>query len=236
MKFINTGFKNYITGYAGLSKTCWEQILCSFVHSISTGFCFYLSIYLINRLHFNTATIGLLIAAYGVGTTLGGITAGKLCDRFSCHVVLITSLLIKTVGITAFIFLKTPIDLMSALFIVGFSNYGFIVANNTYGLKLCHHNETLRLKVINLFYVASNLGLGLSVLMMTTFITHMHVLFAIAAILLLGLAIFYMTKPLASAIENITQTHSKNDVSHSKPARTYFCVFILTLTCIFLIG
>jgi hypothetical protein len=48
------------------------------------------------------------------------------------------------------------------LFVIGIGSYGFITSNHVWVLSRCQSGKSERLKAINILGVASNLGLGLS--------------------------------------------------------------------------
>jgi len=232
MKLI---IKLYKTSYSNISKECWKQLTCYFIHTLSTGFCFYISIYLVTNLHFSVFLSGALISAYGIGTTLGGIISGKLCDQHGCQPVLINSLLLKSSAFFCLLFFKTPISLLPILFILGFTSYAFITANNTYILCISDQSESSRLNIINIFYIASNLGLGTSVLLMTLLLKDINYIFMLSSLLLAVLALFYYRQP---NYKNSLKINTPNSTSATEFKCTKNKQYIVygTLLSVFLVG
>ncbi len=158
--YFATSTAKYLENYSGLPKDCWRRIYIYFINAISGGISFFLSFYLVNNLHFNVGIAGFIISFYGLGTILGGILGGKLADELSPTIMSLISLLVKVVSLIALVFLHTKILLMTNLFILGVANYSFLTSNNAWILHRCRENE--RLKVLNILYAASNLGLGVA--------------------------------------------------------------------------
>jgi len=235
MNGIRSIISFYTTSYANISKENWQHVFLYFLNTISTGFCFYISIYLANNLHLPILISSIIISAYGVGTSIGGVVGGKLCDQLSCRFVMMHCLLLKSVAFLCLLFFKTPIALIPIVLILGFTNYGFITANNTYVLRQCCHSESERLKLINVFFTASNLGLGISVVMMTALTNYLHELFIFSAALLTTIAICYLHQPDDNHA-TICRDTQKTRLDSNDPNTMYSAVFLLTLACIFLLG
>ncbi len=140
----------------------WKRVILSFINTSAIGIFFYLSIYFSSVLHFGFETTGLLISAYGVGTAIGGITSGKLCDRYSIRGISLISLLLVTLNFVCLSLLKDPLLLGLNVFFLGLSNYGFKTSNQLWVLKYCDNQPNARLTALNILYAASNLGIGTS--------------------------------------------------------------------------
>ena len=180
--------KSYVRSYTGLEKSCYRGILLSLIESIFIGVYYYLSIYFIGVLHYDMASSGLIISCYGVGAILGGMLGGKFSDELSPRFVLVCSLLLQSIAYFAFIKIQSMYLLMCNVFILGVASYGFITANHLWVLNSCQHSAQ-RLKAINLLATTSNLGLGLSAMMMSEVIQFgFHTIFFVS-----GCFLFLMT-------------------------------------------
>lgn len=157
----------YFTSYTGLSKSCWRGIILSLIESTLIGVYYYLSIYFIGVLHLSISTSGMIISCYGIGAILGGILSGKLSDKTSPSIVSAFSLLIQAAAYLALIKLKSIELLMCDVFIIGIATYSFITSNHLWVLSQCKNNEAQRLKAINILSTSSNLGLGLSAIIIS---------------------------------------------------------------------
>lgn len=154
--------KFYFASYRGLSKACWQGISISLIESTLMGVYYFLSIYFTTELHLSINMSALIISCYGLGAILGGLLGGKLSDKYSPSLITAYSLAIQATGYAALLLLKSTPLLMSDLFIIGMATYSFITANYLSVLNLCKNDEAQRLKAINFLSIASNLGLGLS--------------------------------------------------------------------------
>lgn len=207
----------YAKNYAGLPTEAWFRILLNLFNSIAIGGFYFLSIYFVIDLHFNIAIAGNIISCYGIGAMIGSVLSGKLSDRSSPRFVSVMSLLIQGFGYLALIKLHNPYFLMLNLFILGSASYGFLTSNTLFLLQQCHLEETQRLKAINLLSTASNLGLGISAVIIgqishfgfyTIFLMSGITLFILAfsAFMQFSHSFFQKTMPVAQ---------KKNDVKKS---------------------
>jgi MFS family permease len=128
----------------------------------------------------------MIMSCYGLGTIFGGSIGGKLSDQISPRIVSIGNLLLQSLGFFILMVAKSPCLLMLALLIIGFGSYGFIISNHTWTLS--HSQQKHRLKTINILDASSNLGLGISGIIISLVSTEsFHILFLIAGTILLAL-------------------------------------------------
>ncbi len=236
MKSMNTLFKKYLANYSELSKQCWQSICLTFIESLATGICFFLSLYFVNILHISIANTGLLLSLYGVGTIFGGILAGKLSDHLSTKTISIASLLMQSIAFFLFTQLKDKNLLMLNMFIIGLCTYGFMTANNVWMLKQCQNNGEMRLKSINIARAASNLGMGVSGIMIGILdVNQFHALFYFSSITLIFSSIylnFFVVDTQLFAIQKNISSDINLEIKkyHNKK------IIFLMLLCLFLIG
>lgn len=183
---VSNSIIKYVSNYKGLSKDCWGDIYLSLINSISIGVCFFLSLYFVEVLNFSMFQVGFLMSAYGIGTMLGGIIGGRLCDKFKPRLVVLISLMLQGGSFLTLSNIYTINYLTLNLFILGISFYTFKTANNMSLLQLCGHDQDLRLKGLGLLYAASNLGLGVSGILIGFFALYGYEkIFYVAASLLI---------------------------------------------------
>jgi len=181
--------KSYFSTYRGLSNTSYYGFVLSLLESIFIGIYYYLSIYFIDVLHLDMFTSGMIISCYGVGAVFGGIMSGKLSDQWSPGLVSASALLIQSIVCVFFVKLQTTVFLMCNVFMLGVASYGFITANHLFVLNCCSDSDSQRLRAINILSMTSNLGLGLSALIMGMALTiGFHAIFLISSISLFLLA------------------------------------------------
>jgi predicted MFS family arabinose efflux permease len=190
---------NYFKSYQGLPMPAWKRVILGFINTSAIGIFFYLSLYFSTVLHFSFDTTGLLISAYGVGTAIGGITSGKLCDRYSIHGISLVSLLLAALNFVFLSILKDPLFLGLNVFFLGFSNYGFKTSNQLWVMKHCNNNPNARLTALNILYAASNLGIGISGLIVAL-LEHVGfvMIFKLCAVLCAFNFIFLALQPRAN--------------------------------------
>lgn len=171
-EYLSSQFKNWLSGYARLPKSTWHGISISFFVAILAGISHFLSLYLTNEKNFSVAESGLFMGLFGFGTICGGYVGGKLSDYYSAAKISVYGLVLQG---TAFYFLtlvKTKILIMLILFLLGLGAYSFITANYLYVLNTCAHDESFRIKAINLLSVAYNFGFGISAIIISFFAVY----------------------------------------------------------------
>jgi MFS family permease len=226
----------YFHHYTGLSKSCWFHIFLNFFNSALIGLIYFLPLYFIQQLHLDLTKSSLIISCFGFGTILGGGIGGSSTDRFSPRFVVMMSLMIQTIAFFLLSHFTTPTALMINLLLLGAATYSFITANFIWALSYCEHIEEHKLKVIALLDSASNLGMGVSALMisMTTLTTISGLsLSASASLFLLIAYLLFYTFPYKNAS---TQHHSSTHWSFFSTRSIFNKILLFILTTTFLSG
>lgn len=239
--YISSAIKIYLANYSGVPKTCWQGIFLTLVESLAIGVCFFLSLYFVNTLHVDMTTAGILISCYGVGTSIGGILSGKLCDNMSSQTISIISLVTQALAFFLLAELNSIVLLMINLFVLGVASYGFTTANNVWMLKHCEEHSDIRLKVINISRAALNLGFGLSGFLIGVIAVYgFQPIFYISCVSLFLSAIylFFQKDRQENIGDNNIQSIAKNCESQNESIiqKENKKVILLILTCLFLIG
>lgn len=224
--------KAYFRSYQGLSTRCWIGIFFSLIESTLAGTFYFLSIYFVNELHFSVAQAGMIISCFGIGAIVGGFISGKLSDRLSPAIVSAGSLLIQGYIYLAFTQLTTISFLAIHILILGAATYGFITSNHVWVLNLCGEREDQKLKALNLLATASNLGLGISALLISVFSMYgFKHLFLVIGMLFMLLAAWLLSINQPAAVTAVTHANTliKNN-SRNK------WIIGLTLIWVFFIG
>ncbi len=224
--------KAYFRSYQGLSPACWMGIFVSLIESTLAGTFYFLSVYFVNELRFSVTQAGVIISCYGLGAIIGGVVSGKLSDRFSAAIVSAGSLFIQGIIYLAFTQLTSLLFLSINIFLLGAATYGFITSNHVWVLSLCGHREEQKLKALNLLSTASNLGLGVSALLISVFSSYgFQHLFLIIGILFLSLSCWLLSVDKTSSF--VKPLPSNSSPASSSPHQW---LIVLTLMCVFFIG
>lgn len=192
VKLIKSAINTYCTCYRGVPNACWVDIFFILLNAISVGVCFFLSLYFVETLHFNMIMVGLLMSSYGMGTVVGGIFSGKLCDTYLPGKMAILSLILQSVSFISLAWFRSFEWLIAILFLLGVSNYSFKTANNVSMLSHCGDNKRVRLKTINMAHAASNFGLGISGVIVGLMASYGYVTIFYAASLILIFSAIYL--------------------------------------------
>lgn len=234
---LSSIFKKYFLNYSELSSDAWQGILIAFIESTLVGIAWFLSVYFVKELHLEIENAGIILSCYGLGTIFGGFLGGKLSDRISSGVVSVISLLLQSIAYLFLIKIRSISFLMIDLFFVGLGAYGFITSNYLWVLARCQsHSE--RLKAINLLSIASNLGLGVSAVVIS-FLTNSDFtsVFFISGFLLFLTAIYLIFKEKQSINNNHIFEDStlpiNRSIDNQKKIKTIVCY---VLACLFLVG
>ncbi|MCW8409601.1 MFS transporter [Legionella sp. PATHC035] len=231
--YFITFIKDYSENYLGLPKFCWPIISLICINASTIGICFFLSLYFVNEQQLSIPTAGLLISSYGLGTVIGGFVGGKLSDKITPYFVSIISLCIQSASFFFLMYLHSFPTLLIDQFFLGLSAYGFKTSNNMSLLSLCANDLDLRYRTISISHVASNLGLGLSGIFIAGVGTYgFLVIFGLSSLILFVSAIYLVIHG------NITNFIPPKDTveHHSNQIKKSAKIYILILSCVFLVG
>lgn len=233
--YLSAAVKNYFTSYSGLSYLCWQGIILSFIESTMIGVYYFFPLYFVSELHINIATAGVIISFYGMGTILGGFLGGKLSDKISPGTVSTAALFFQAIMLLCMVKLQSAHLLMLDLFLMGVASYSFITGNYLWVLSHCEGQEVKRLKAINILGVASNLGLGLSAMIISSLADYdfRSILFLCSLLLICSAGYFSF---LNCKEEKTIAVISVSDANQANVAKANKKVVWLVLACSFLVG
>jgi len=233
--YLSSAIKGYVSSYLGLSLACWQGIILNFVESTLMGVYYFLPIYFVNVYHINITTAGVIMSFYGLGAIIGALMGGFLSDKISPRTVSSACLLILSIVFLMLTKLHIVNLLIIALFTMGTASYGFITSNHLWVLAQCHHQEE-RLKAINLLSVASNLGLGLSAIVVGLMANYSFksILALSGSLLFLSAIYFYLIEQEInpSHIHHVIENTAKTPDDAIKNKKLIY----LVLACLFFTG
>lgn len=239
---IITMFKAYLNQYSAVPRASWQRITVALMDSLAGGVAFFITLYFVNRLHFNIESADMLMSCYGLGTAIGGIAGGKLSDKFGAGIVSLISLLISALGFLILIKLAHEAGLILVMFVLGLTSYAFTVANNQQALSYCRQDSTQKLRVIAILYVCSNLGIGLSAMVVGWLsAVSFKIIFIFSALLLFcgaGFLLFLELYPTKEAdFEKIQMEPDNREEQESQKQKiNNKAAFYTALSCLFLLG
>lgn len=237
---ISRDILQYLTNIYKLPRACRRGIALSFAGSALSSIYYFLSLYFVNVLGMNAATSGLLISTYGIGTIAGGFAGGQLADKFSTRLVPPISLAGQAVAIILLSQLTSTLSIAADLFLLGVMSYCFITSNYTEVLSHCSHDESSRLRAINILNIASNLGIGLAALSYGVLAAYNYkTIFYFSGILLLtlsGILFLRKTTPAHPAPTKNAANQPADLILNNTSKSTSKTRLKLALLCLFFTG
>lgn len=223
----------YINSYLGLSASSWRGIALSLFESILVGVFYFLSIYFVNDLHLSVSSAGLIISACGAGSVLGGYAGGILSDRFSPIRISALALLIQGFAYLALLKIVIVPYLMVVAFVMGFASYVFITSNHLSVLQACMKDSNQKVKALNLISTSSNLGSGISgILLGYLLVFGFRDIFIVTALLLLvlGCGTYYLDSSSNKTVVETTKTAEQESADFCFDSMSLYLVLIAVST------
>lgn len=224
--------KEYIKNYQDLNRNAWEGIFFTFIQALANGMIFFLSLYFVDVLSIKVAAVGIMLAAYRIGTIIGGFLSGYLVTKISIKLISIFSLAIQSINYFLLMQLKSVEFITINLFIMGIFTFSFFTVNDIWMLNNCK-NLSERLKIVNISHVALNFGFGLAgVIIGLITLKQFNFLFLFFGILLL----------LCSCYLFFQKNYSKNTLATGNKAEELLFIsadqriFFMVLVCLFFVG
>ena len=159
--------KLYLDQYRGISKQSWYRVMLTFINDLASGIIFFLPIYFVQLLHFNVATAGVIISCHGIGKALGGYIGGKLTEIMNPDKIVMYCLLIDAVMFAGLMKAISLFAILAIVFMLGVTAYTFATANKICVLDSVKSDESSQIKLLSVFYASSNLGIGLSAIIIS---------------------------------------------------------------------
>jgi predicted MFS family arabinose efflux permease len=145
----------YRNAYSGLSKPMWWLALVMFINRSGTMVIPFLSVYLTSR-GFTLSQAGYVLAAFGLGSILGGYLGGVLTDRWGHLRVQIYSLFLNGILFLVLERMQTFWQITACIFILSSIGEAFRPANSA--AVAAYSNESNRIRSYALNRLAINLG------------------------------------------------------------------------------
>lgn len=229
--------KLYLDQYRGISKQSWYRVMLTFINDLASGIIFFLPIYLVQLLHFNVATAGIIISCHGIGKALGGYIGGKLTEIMNPDKIVMYCLLIDAVMFAGLMKAITLFSILAIVFILGVSAYTFATANKIFVLDSVKSDESNQIKLLSVFYASSNLGIGLSAIFINYLSSFGFKTIFLLSSLILAISFISVLLQLKTTINLPTRsTDQHSDPGNPRDSnRNPFIPYII-LGCLFGIG
>lgn len=235
--FIIQLIKRYVNNYRGIPLSGWQCIFMTLVNDMATGIVFFLSLYFVGILHFSIAKASIIISCYGIGKAIGGIVGGKLTDMMSADTIIISCLLIEAFLYLTLIKIHAFPILVIIGFILGVSAYIFTTANKLFVLNSINDHEDIKLKVLSLFYTASNFGLGMTAIYVAWLSKYgFNYIFSTSSVLLAASAILMYYQRRKKPVINLNNSQYSTPQQNTLNKGQNIVVAWLVLACLFSIG
>ncbi len=226
-------FVRYLNNYRNIPSLSWVLLLLTLIDALGAGLGFFIALYFKTYLNFSVIVIGQILSSFGFGTIIGGWFGGKMIDKISPSLTNVLSLLLSSLCFFLLALFKTADQLMIILFLMGIAGTSFNASSSVLILKMAEHSEQLRLKLLNLKSVFSNLGLVISATLLTTYAHHDFYYIFIAMAVLLFIAALYQYKinpAYPFNAQSLVTANAQESTSLSNK------LFYATLSTVFVVG
>ena len=120
----------YLNSYRGLSKPVWMLAFIMLINRSGAMVIPFLSVYMIQSLHFGLKDTGIVLSCFGFGAVSGSWLGGWLSDKCGHYTIQLVTLLICIPVFCALPELRTPVLLSGGVFILGMITETFRPANS----------------------------------------------------------------------------------------------------------
>lgn len=146
----------YRSAYIGLSRETWLLSLVMLINRSGTMVVGFMSIYLVDGLHWKLSQAGTVMALYGAGSIVGAYFGGKITDRFGFYRLQVGALASGGIMFIVVGFIQSYPWLCVAAFVLSMCNESFRPANST---AIAHYSSPgNRTRSYSLNRLAINLG------------------------------------------------------------------------------
>ena len=152
-------FSLYFDSFRGLPRAVWLASAVTLVNRAGTMVLPFLSLYLVERLHFSTSTAGWFLAAFGLGSVAGSTVGGILSEHFGSKRVLVGSLFGGGIGFLCLTLTQDPYLIALILFSVSSVGDAFRPAVMSYVTDAVEDEKKTR--ALALLRLAINVGMTL---------------------------------------------------------------------------
>jgi MFS family permease len=124
-------FDHYLVNYVDAPRGTGKIIPLVVIESMALCVSYFISIYLVNSLHFSPFQVGKLISALSLGTCVGALLSGYLTTKISVIKVSAFGLFTYAIGFFLLSFVTSYPSLLIILFLCGLGGVFMMIANLT---------------------------------------------------------------------------------------------------------
>lgn len=121
----------YKTAYSGLSRQTWLLSLVMLINRSGTMVVGFMSLYVVDGLHWKVSQAGTVMACFGAGSIIGAYFGGKITDRFGFYALQVGALITGGIMFIIIGYLRQFIPLCIGVFLLSLCNESFRPANST---------------------------------------------------------------------------------------------------------
>jgi hypothetical protein len=191
---VTTPLKRHRLHYFELGHSKYLYLLSNLLPVAATALIFFLPYYFVSTLQFSLLQAGLLMSCYGIGIFMAILLTPYLSLQYVPRKIILFALLTNCIALSPLLYAKTSLLLSFSLALLGFAGYLFKNNHPHLLLQQAEDESNTQTKILQQSYIASNIGLGLAMLIIAIFdINNFKALF-ITAIVLNALPLFFLPR------------------------------------------
>jgi predicted MFS family arabinose efflux permease len=121
----------YKNAYLGLSRQTWMLSVVMLINRSGTMVVGFMSLYVVDGLHWKVSQAGTVIACFGAGSIIGAYFGGKITDKFGFYSLQVGALVTGGIMFIIVGYLQRFVPLCIGVFVLSICNESFRPANST---------------------------------------------------------------------------------------------------------
>ncbi len=191
---VTTLLKRHRLHYFELGHSRYLYLLSNLLPVAATALIFFLPYYFVSALHFSLLQAGFLMSCYGIGIFMAILLTPYLSLQYAPRKIIFFALLTNCIALSPLLYAKTSLLLSFSLALLGFAGYLFKNNHPHLLLQQAEDESNTQTKILQQSYIASNIGLGLAMLILAIFAINNFMALFITAIGLNALPLFFLPR------------------------------------------
>lgn len=213
--FNKNMLNEYLNNYRDVPLGTAKIIPLVVIESIAMCVSYFISIYLVNALHFSPFQVGKLISSLSLGTCIGSVFSGYLTTKISAMKVSAFGLFIYSIGFFLLSFITSYTYLLFILFLCGVGGVFMMIANLTALIKLTN-DDTMKNRIIVLqsviFNISASIGGFFMSFLRADLIKHLFLIFSVLLIIS-GCYVLSLKEPIKKEVKIVNNQSIKLNIS-----------------------